>query len=153
MRRYPPRGQRSRSSGLNTTRPEPTLEFPELAPPEDVKPIPDDADGPKDLSVEPSRHSEEGENLYTSTSSVTELPGPVSEGQSQWQQGWRPGGGTWPPDGWPPGSPPTGPVQLATAYVPWQVYNGYVRPPNLPAPGTIFPELARTPPLYKKPPK
>jgi hypothetical protein len=53
----------------------------------------------------------------------------------------------------PPIPPPRQPrrtVQLAEAYVPWQVYQGYVRPHELPGPGTIFPELFRTPPLYKR---
>lgn len=50
-----------------------------------------------------------------------------------------------------PPSPPMGPMELATAYVPWQVYRGFVRPGEAQIPGTIFPELARTPPLYQKP--
>lgn len=40
--------------------------------------------------------------------------------------------------------------ELATAYVPWQVYTRIMAPGEAHPVGTIFPELARTPPLYKK---
>jgi hypothetical protein len=43
-------------------------------------------------------------------------------------------------------------VDLAEAFVPWQEYNGYCPPGHLEGPGTIFPELLRTPPLYAWPP-
>lgn len=58
------------------------------------------------------------------------------------------------PDGpsWPSPPCPGGGVQLAEAFVPWQVYNGYCPPGQLEAPGTIFPEILRTPPLYQYPP-
>jgi len=48
--------------------------------------------------------------------------------------------------------PPVALVELAAAYVPFQVYTQIFRPGELPAPGTIFPELLRTPPLYRWPP-
>lgn len=68
-----------------------------------------------------------------------------------------PYGGPQPPHSQPPypqppyPQPPYPPHQreLATAHVPFQVYTGFVPPGQLPGPGTIFPELLRTPPLYK----
>jgi hypothetical protein len=40
--------------------------------------------------------------------------------------------------------------QLATAYVPWQIYNNTLDLRNALCLGTLFPELVRTPPLYQK---
>jgi|LSQX01.2.fsa_nt_gb hypothetical protein len=73
---------------------------------------------------------------------------------------WCPPGGPSVPGGspcpgpWPPGSTYPGgrTVQLAEAFVPWQVYNGYCPPGQMAGPGTIFPELLRHPPLYQYPP-
>jgi len=71
---------------------------------------------------------------------------------------WCPPGGPSTPDGgpcpgpWPPGYPSGRTVQLAEAFVPWQIYNGYCPPGQLEGPGTIFPELLRHPPLYQYPP-
>ncbi len=63
------------------------------------------------------------------------------------------GPGTPCPPGMGPGVPcPPGGMPLATAWVPWQVYNGYVHPCEMAGSGTIFPELLRCPPLYQKPP-
>ncbi len=66
----------------------------------------------------------------------------------------RPGGPQGPGSGpsWPPGSSFPRTVQLAEAFVPWQVYSGYCMPSQMKGPGTIFPELLRTPPLYQYPP-
>jgi len=43
------------------------------------------------------------------------------------------------------------PGELATAYVPWQVYTRIFEPREALQIGSIFPELVRTPPLYRKP--
>lgn len=48
--------------------------------------------------------------------------------------------------------PPVAVLELAAAYVPFQQFTTIFAPGELPAPGTIFPELLRTPPLYRWPP-
>ena len=60
--------------------------------------------------------------------------------------------GMWPPLA-PGASPPAVPcIELAAAYVPVQKYTTIWTPGNIRSPGTIFPELARVPPLYRWPP-
>ena len=63
-----------------------------------------------------------------------------------------PGQGARPPLA--PGAtcPPVPELELAAAYVPYQVYGTICPPGGQGAPGTIFPELMRTPPLYRWPP-
>ena len=63
-----------------------------------------------------------------------------------------PAPGTMPPLA--PGAlpPPVQVLELAAAYVPFQQFGTICPPGELAAPGTIFPELARTPPLYRWPP-
>ncbi len=165
MRRYLPRGERPKPAGLDAPKPAPIDRAPQPAPLEDVSAIPA-VNTPNELPIELNGTAElEPGTSEPMVETWTDAAGkrrpqpnpgeypPGGRPPGEWQPGWQPGGGAWPPGGWPPGTPPTGPVRLATAYVPWQVYNGYVKPPNLPAPGTIFPELARTPPLYKRPPQ
>jgi hypothetical protein len=48
--------------------------------------------------------------------------------------------------------PPVQLLELAAAYVPFQQYTTIYAPGEMPAPGTIFPELLRVPPLYRWPP-
>jgi hypothetical protein len=62
-----------------------------------------------------------------------------------------------PPGAMPPLSPgamppPVPMMELAAAYVPFQQFGCIWGPGEIQAPGTIFPELARTPPLYRWPP-
>lgn len=60
--------------------------------------------------------------------------------------------GTMPPLA-PGALPPPVPImELAAAYVPFQQFGCIWGPGEIQAPGTIFPELARTPPLYRWPP-
>ena len=78
-----------------------------------------------------------------------------------------PGAGPWPNPPSGPGSgpyynmpplapggcpPPVSQLELAAAYVPFQAFTTIFGPGESPAPGTIFPELLRTPPLYRWPP-
>lgn len=60
--------------------------------------------------------------------------------------------GAWPPLA--PGAcpPPVPLLELAAAYTPFQAFTRIYAPGEMPAPGTIFPELLRTPPLYRWPP-
>ncbi|HHY11913.1 MAG TPA: spore coat associated protein CotJA [Firmicutes bacterium] len=41
--------------------------------------------------------------------------------------------------------------ELATAYVPWQMFTQTLSLREALRAGTLFPELIRTPPLYKRP--
>lgn len=86
---------------------------------------------------------------------------PQANGFGRWpNQPWGPspwpnpprGPATMPPVAPGAAPPPVALVELAAAYVPFQVYTQIFRPGELPAPGTIFPELLRTPPLYRWPP-
>jgi len=79
---------------------------------------------------------------------------------------WGPGDRPGQPPGWPGGGPqynmpplapgacppPVRVLELAAAYVPFQQFTTIFAPGEMPAPGTIFPELLRTPPLYRWPP-
>ncbi|HHW19355.1 MAG TPA: spore coat associated protein CotJA [Firmicutes bacterium] len=44
-----------------------------------------------------------------------------------------------------------GTIELATAFVPWQMYGRTLDLREALRLGTLFPELTRTPPRYKKP--
>lgn len=57
--------------------------------------------------------------------------------------------GVWPPLARGAMPPPVSIIELAGAYAPFQEYRPVWAPGELGAPGTIFSELARTPPLYR----
>ena len=66
---------------------------------------------------------------------------------------WVPESGAAPPLAPGAACPAVSLMELAAAYVPYQTYTTIYRPGEMPAPGTIFPELLRTPPLYGRPPR
>jgi len=156
MRRYLPKGNRRGVLGFNTPRPESQADLEEEF----------EEETPDSLQEDPPCPEEDDKNLAPSATATRWPWGPKRDPSDRPGCPDRgpgcPGGPNWPP--WCPGNPPcppgTGPgapcpprgIPLATAWVPWQVYNGYVHPCEMAGPGTIFPELLRCPPLYQKPP-
>lgn len=164
MRRYLPKSDRRGVLGFNTPRPEPKGEPDEELEESALEPCEDESVCPlKDDGNESPSATAMGMPRFGPGRSPAGRPGcpPREPGCPNWPP-WCPGTPPCPPGGGPgapcppgtgPGVPcPPGGIQLATAWVPWQVYNGYVHPCEMAGPGTIFPELLRCPPLYQKPP-
>lgn len=127
-------------------------------PPLPDKPVVSPASATVAAPIAPGAAAPAASSVQAATWWTTKWPNsPWSKPNPSWGPGptpppTGPGQGAVPPLAPGAAYPPVPLLELAAAYVPYQVYSTICPPGGQGAPGTIFPELMRTPPLYRWPP-